>query len=1013
MDSGPDGKPRIGERFVLAENEAAFWSLAEHRRTAQEKFGAPFAEYLRRVLLHNAPLAAPRDVAGILASYARDALARVEHADTPALTSLRTALSEALGLRFEGEKGEHFFRSTLVQTLFYGLFAAWVLWSRSGRQGTDAPFPQQIRDSASLLGSRPDRFDWRSAEWSLRLPVIRVLFEQVATPSKLGPLGLVEVLDWAAATLSRVDETAFFKSFDEGHAVQYFYEPFLEAFDPALRKDLGVWYTPEEIVAYQVARVDAVLREELDIPDGLADPNVYVLDPCCGTGAYLRFVLAKIEETLRAKGGDALVANDLKRAAMDRVFGFEILPAPFVIAHLQLGLLLHNAGAPLSEAKSERVGVYLTNALVGWEPPVGPKQALMWPEMEEERDAAERVKRDTPILVVLGNPPYNAFAGTSPEEEKGLVAPYKDGLSRDWGIKKFNLDDLYVRFFRIAEKRIAECTGRGVVSFISNHSWVSEPSFVLLRKHLLEGFDDFWIENMHGNRKISEYAPDGRTSETVFAIAGFSPGIQQGVAISLWVKSGKRGDSPVVRFRDDLNEAKAAERRARLIESVRDPQSLGHYLMAHPAKENRYSFQPGAVSSEYTSWPRIIDLCATLPGNGLMEKRYGALIDTDRETLKRRMMRYFDADVTWNMLVKEEHPLTHPAAGYVPESTRIKGLLLERYSAESVLRYALRPFDHRWCYYSRIPTLWNRPRPTLFSHARAGAAFLITRLRPATAAEGPPVSFSSSLFDDHFLTPDAVGIPVHFETTKRQSGLLFERDGAGDSLSPAARGYLNEVSVLHSRDMASPRSLWMHILAVAHSPAYLTENKDGIRQDWPRIPLPAKGAALLASAELGKRVSVLLDVDAPVVGVTGSTIEPVYRDIGGIQRADGKAIDLDAGELDVTAGWGHAGKAGVVMPGRGKVTEHGNMLDIWLNDRVFWRNVPRPVWEYTIGGYQVIKKWLSYREKAILGRALTPEEARYVTEMVRRIAALIAMQPELDASYQAIRADTVALPSST
>src|SRR5207253_2121335 len=138
---------------------------------------------------------------------------------------------------------------------------------------------------------------------------------------------------------------------------------------------------------------------------------------------------------------------------------------------------------------------------------------------------------------------------------------------KKWGIKKFNLDDLYVRFFRVAERRIAEKTKEGVVSFISNHSWVSDPSFVVMREHLLNSFDRFWIENMHGNRKISEYAPDGRTSETIFAIPGFSVGIQQGVATSLWAKTGKLPKSqPIVRFRDDLEAAKAEERRQQLLD---------------------------------------------------------------------------------------------------------------------------------------------------------------------------------------------------------------------------------------------------------------------------------------------------------------------------------------------------------------------------------------------------------------------------------------------------------------
>src|SRR5947207_8444286 len=174
--------------------------------------------------------------------------------------------------------------------------------------------------------------------------MISALFEQVATPTKLGELGLVEVLDWTAASLNRVKRGEFFTRFEENQAVQYFYEPFLEAFDPELRKALGVWYTPPEIVQYMVTRVDTVLREELGIADGLADPRVYVLDPCCGTGAYLVAVLQRIAATLAAQGGDALAANDLKQAALTRVFGFEILPAPFVVAHLQIGLLLQNRG---------------------------------------------------------------------------------------------------------------------------------------------------------------------------------------------------------------------------------------------------------------------------------------------------------------------------------------------------------------------------------------------------------------------------------------------------------------------------------------------------------------------------------------------------------------------------------------------------------------------------------------------------------------------------------------------
>ena len=224
----------------------------------------------------------PKDLAWLLASYARDALHRVEAAgDAPSLHAVRTALEEALGIRFEGERGARFFRSTLVQTLFYGVFSAWVLWAQSGSPNVPTNGPPGNADVP------PAPFDWRTAVWHLRAPVLQALFQQISAPSRLHPLGLVEVLDWTAAALDRVDYAAFFARFNEGEAVPYFYEPFLEAFDPALRKQLGVWYTPAEVVRYMVARVDKTLKADLGIADGLAADNVYVLDPYCAARARI------------------------------------------------------------------------------------------------------------------------------------------------------------------------------------------------------------------------------------------------------------------------------------------------------------------------------------------------------------------------------------------------------------------------------------------------------------------------------------------------------------------------------------------------------------------------------------------------------------------------------------------------------------------------------------------------------------------------------------------------------
>ena len=318
------GLPAKLETFRLAADAEDFNRQLEQPRAFAHRGGAGLGEYLLRVLSHRAVLAEPRDLAWLLASYARDGLARVEASgDAPSLAAVRGALEEALGVRFEGEHGAAFFRSTLVQTLFYGVFSAWVLWARRTPPPTGA-------------------FDWRTAVWHLRAPVLRALFQQLSDPGRLQPLGLVEVLDWTNAALDRVDQVAFFARFNEGEAVPYFYEPFLQAFDPALRKQLGVWYTPAEVVRYMVARVDRALRDDLGIADGLAAENVYVLDPCCGTGAYLAEVLRRIAANLQDRGLGALTGARVKQAALERVFGFEIIPAPFVVAHLQVGLTMQD-----------------------------------------------------------------------------------------------------------------------------------------------------------------------------------------------------------------------------------------------------------------------------------------------------------------------------------------------------------------------------------------------------------------------------------------------------------------------------------------------------------------------------------------------------------------------------------------------------------------------------------------------------------------------------------------------
>jgi hypothetical protein len=1023
IGKGPAGQPRVLESFALAGTESEFWRLTAHPRRAAAEHGERMLEYLKRVLLHNAPLAAPQDVAGILASYARDAHLRIDQADLPALASLRQALEDALGLRFEGEKGEHFFRSTLIQTLFYGVFSAWVLWARrrDAKLSEKTGFADALRETAAPYAVTGG-FDWRSAHWLLRVPMLRALFVQVADPARLGALGLIEVLDWTAAALNRVNRAEFFQSFDEGHAVQYFYEPFLHAFDPDLRKELGVWYTPEEIVRYQVERVDAVLRSELGLADGLADPKVVVLDPCCGTGAYLRAVLRRIAATLHDKGDDALVANDLKKAAMERVFGFEILPAPFVIAHLQLGLELETLGAPLSDRSDppERAGVYLTNALTGWEPPKEKPKQIAFPGFDDERDAAGKVKQEKPILVILGNPPYNAFAGVSPEEENGLVEPYKKGLISEWGIKKFNLDELYSRFLRLAERRVVEKGGRGVVCYISSFSYISDPSFVVLRKRFLDEFDSLWIDCLNGDsRETGKKTPDGGPDPSVFSTEWNKAGIQLGTAVGLFVKRGqtcgeREGITVAdknVRFRHLWGRSKRED----LLASLDIQDFDAQYEISTPRKENRWSFRPSDVTSAYLGWPKVTEICALLPYNGPIERRGNSLIVFPDE--RGRLMRvadYLDPTVSDDDIRDRVPEFMNSSGEFKADKTRsqLKG---RRFDASKIVTYPFKPFDIRIAYLDPdIAPLFSRPAPQLLNHRFSGNCFFITRDTADKDPEGPPFFFSPVVCDYDCISGHARHFPLRLKVgpscqagrhalgNHALPGIETEPEKITANLSPSARTYLASLGLPDpDAEQATAELIWYHALAIGYSPAYLAENADGIRQDWPRIPLPMVKDSLLASAALGRQVAALLDTETPVPGVTVGKIRDDLKGIAAFQRVDGKPANPEAGDLHLTAGWGHAGKGGVTMPGRGKlIRRNDGACDIFLNDIACWRNVPGTVWDYTIGGYQVIKKWLSYREKPLLGRGLSPDEVRYVTEMARRLTALIALQSCLDDNYR-------------
>lgn len=733
----------------------------------------------------------------------------------------------------------------------------------------------------------------------------------------------------------------------------------------------------------------------------------------------------------------------MKQAALTRIFGFEILPAPFVVSHLQLGLFLQTLGSPLDPEKNERVGVYLTNALTGWEPPAGPQKRLTgFFDLEAEREAARDVKRTKPILVVLGNPPYNAFAGTSPAGEYGLVEPYKVGLESKWGVRRYNLDDLYVRFFRIAERRIADETGRGLICYISNYSYVGHRSFVVMRERLLSEFQEIWIDNMNGDsRENYKVTPAGEPDPSVFSTESNKEGIRVGTAVCLLVRNGPPAGAGIVRFRNFWGKTKRAD----LLHSFSSGEPSPMYSPATPDKTNYFSFHAHAIPPHYLTWPTLAELAEIDPISGPQEARERAFIVPVEDRPRLDVLRaYLDPSVSNDQVSQREPRLMKGASGFDPVLTRANLLGRKiKFDSSKIIPYVFKPFDLQLAYLDAAtqPSFF-RPRPELIRiKAATECPFIISRDLPHVFPEGPPVYYSAPLMDFHSLGSSTKLIPTLLApgaSPASERGLQTNLHGAPSAvsgrsranLSSQAREYLASIGVADpDSDSSSAAVLWLHALAIGYSPRYIVDNEEGLRIGWPRIPLPQSAVDLLASAALGKRLALLLDPASEVPGVTSGQVGEDLSVIARVERVGGGSLNSAAGEYEVTVGWGRGNS--IIMPGSGKVVERGytteerdalvkgdsvagrgpgtalrhlgdSTVDVYLNQVALWRNVPQRVWEFRLAGSQVCRRWLSYRERSILGRGLTPTETSDLTNIIRRIAAILLLEPELDQNYSRV-----------
>ena len=601
-----------------------------------------------------------------------------------------------------------------------------------------------------------------------------------------------------------------------------------------------MWYTPPEIVQYQVARVDAALREELDIADGLADPRVFVLDPCCGTGAYLVEVLRKIHHHLKEEQGlGALAELYTKQAAQERIFGFELMPAPFVVAHLQMGLLLQSLDMPLDDDKNERAAIYLTNSLTGWEPPTEEaKKQLTFaiPEFKQEKEAADAIKQEKRIIVILGNPPYNGFAGLAVEEERDLTNAYRT-TKRAPAPQGQGLNDLYVRFFRMAERRIVEKSGEGIISFISNYSWLDGLSFTGMRERYLEVFDSITVDCLNGDKfKTGKVTPEGLPDPSVFSTEANREGIQVGTVIATLVRSRRRGlggagdppapdgDSPDGMEGRVQNKRRGSgkrmsspipsggspdgtggspvppdilfrhlwgkEKRAELLKTLNEPPKK-IYDRLQPPLEIGLPFLPTKMESGYFKWPLLTEI-SPVSFPGVKTSRDEFLVDVEKDELVRRLEKYFDPEISHEEMRRMFPSVMENSARFRAESVRDE-LRKRGVLKKNIVHYCYRPFDVRWLYWEPETKLLDEKRTEYFLQIFEGNIWLSAGQRNRKEDFYQP-QFTAILADHHIVESNVGMFPLWLKPNTDPSS-LFDRgdDKPKANLTDAAKEFLADL----------------------------------------------------------------------------------------------------------------------------------------------------------------------------------------------------------------------------
>lgn len=921
---------------------------------------------LKAFLLQVTPtVSTPKELAERMAAIAREIRGQIE----------RT-------FEQEGERGQlhtqlEAFRKTLIpdlvpdqfadmyaQTIAYGLFAA----------RTMDPEGDFSRMAAGYYLPRTN-------------PFLRRLFNEIVGPDLDDRVAWL--VDDLVNLLRHANMPAILEDFGRRtrreDPVIHFYETFLTTYNPKERERRGVYYTPEPVVSYIVRSVDEVLQQHFGRSLGLADPNTLVLDPATGTATFLYHVIRLIHQRLQAQGQLGVWSNYVRDNLLPRIFGFELLMAPYTVAHMKLGILLRELGYDFGS--DERLRVYLTNTL---EKGVHSKETIGFAEfITQEADAATEVKEEAPIEVIIGNPPYSGISTNKGQWITDLIDDYKWVDGQPLGERKHWLQDDYVKFIRSSQWRI-EKTGRGVLAFVTNHGYLDNPTFRGMRQSLMRTFTDIYLLDLHGSSRREQQAPEQVKDGNVFDI-------QQGVSIGIFIKKPEKAGPARVHHADlwGLSKDKYEWLNEKDIHTTAWAE-----LTPSPSS---YMFVPEEIGlrTEYEQGWRVPDF---MPVNStaIQTSRDQFVVDFDPEPLVNRIATlgndsYSDSELRERYRLKDGRNWTLSKA-----RSRIRTSGARASDTQSLL---YRPFDTRFIYYADELVNWPRHQ-VMDNMGRANVALLVPRQLSGdkfhhvfcsnSLSEMCVVSTATKEQNYHFplyLYPQASEHYHRHDVIEQATKAIREATVNGKITPEEGKAKISRVTELTKKHFPEtlprwpnlrpefveavsehlglsfvadgegdlektfgPEDILRYAYAVFHSPAYRERYAEFLKRDFPRLPLTFDPTLFAALARKGAELISLHLMASPTLNnlITrfpedgDNTVERVSYD-----EANGR---------------------------------------VYINNTQYFSGVASEVWQFRVGGYQVLHKWLKDRK----GRTLSFEDIMHYQRIVVALSETWRTMQEID-----------------